>query len=51
LNFEAHLTEEALSDLPRFLEAKYSAFLKFEPPLSAPITLELFPQNEPVYSK
>lgn len=43
LNFEAQLTEEALSDLPRFLKAKYSAHLKFEPPLSTPITLELFP--------
>lgn len=51
LNFEAHLTKEALSDLPRFLEAKYSTFLKFEPPFSAPIALELFPQNEQVYSK
>lgn len=43
LNFEAQLTEEALSDLPRFLKAEYSAHLKFEPPLSTPITLELFP--------
>ena len=43
LNFEAHLTEEALSDLPRFLEAKYSAHLKFEPPLSMPFALQLFP--------
>ena len=43
LNFEAQLTEEALSDLPRFLEAEYSAHLKFEPPLSTPIALELFP--------
>lgn len=43
LNFEAHLTEEALSDLPRFLEAEYSAHLKFKPPLSTPIALELFP--------
>jgi hypothetical protein len=43
LNFEAQLTEEALLDLPRFLEAEYSAHLKFEPPLSTPIALELFP--------
>mgnify|MGYP000026463478 CR=1 FL=1 len=45
LNFEAELTEAALLDLPSFLEAEYSAHLKFEPPLSKPVLLKIFPQN------
>lgn len=44
LNFEADLTEEALLDLPRFLEAEYSAHLKFAPPLSKPVLFKIFPQ-------
>ena len=43
LNFQANLAEEALSDLPRFLKAEYSAYLKFEPPLSTPIILKIVP--------
>lgn len=44
LNFEAELSEEALLDLPRFLETEYSAHLKFEPPFSQPVLLRIFPQ-------
>lgn len=44
LNFEADLTEEALMDLPKFLETEYSAHLKLEPPLSQTVLLRIFPQ-------
>jgi hypothetical protein len=45
LNFEAEFTEAAVLDLPNFLEAEYSAHLKFEHPLSKPVLLKNFPQN------
>jgi hypothetical protein len=44
LSFEADLTEEALLNLPGFLEAEYSAHLRLEPPLSKPVLLKIFPQ-------
>ena len=43
LNFEAEMTEEALLDLPKFLEATYSAHLRLEPPLSQPVLVKIFP--------
>ena len=44
LTFEAELSEEALLDLPRFLESSYSAHLRFDPPLSRPVLFKIFPQ-------
>jgi len=44
LDFAADLSEEAILDLPKFLETEYSAHLKLKPPLSKPFLLEIFPQ-------
>jgi hypothetical protein len=44
LDFVADLTEEAILNLPSFLEAEYSAHLKLEPPLSKSVLLKIFPQ-------
>lgn len=44
LSFEADLSEEALLDLPRFLESEYSAHIRLEPPLSQTVLLKIFPQ-------
>ena len=42
--FEADLNESALLHLPEFLKTRYSAHLKFEPPLSRPVLFQIFPQ-------
>ena len=44
LQFAADLSEEALLDLPKFLESEYSAHLKLDPPLSQSVLLKIFPQ-------
>lgn len=44
VNFEADLSEEALLNLPAFLQSRYSAHLRFEPPLSRPVLFQIFPQ-------
>lgn len=44
LDFQADLSEDALLDLPKFVEAEYSAHLKLEPPLSRPVLVKIFPR-------
>ena len=44
LSFEAALNEQALLNLPEFLQSEYSAHLRLTPPLSQPVLVKIFPQ-------
>lgn len=43
LTFAAALSENALLNLPEFLEAQYSGHLRVEPPLSRAVLFQIFP--------